>query len=257
MYYTFVMIWCHKYNKAGWLASLCAATMVSTAVYAGDLASAPRADGVRLVCEDESRPGSYRTSRAAIIETPGNRRTEVVVATGHALVDRDGRLRDCVIRAPGSQRSVARAMVAPNGDDWAVLVTDGRFREPVRRWRLPRRSSETLTLTANGAEIEIFPDNPRARGCIVMGDTGNLNGGYGAPRDSVLHDCPGGPGQSGAPVSAEVDGEARLVAIYLGRMQRADDRRYSYGVARPITGDFAEAIHVAIEDDSPYPPRRR
>lgn len=250
------MIWCHKYNKAGWLASLCAATFVSTAVYAGDLASAPRADGVRLVCEDESRPGAYRTSRAAILDTPGNRRTEVVVATGHAMLTPDGRLRDCVIRAPGSQRSVARAMVSPNGDDWAVLVTDGRFREPVRRWRLPRQSSDTLVLTANGAEIEVFPDQPRARGCIVMGGTDNLRGSNGAPRDSVLHDCPGGPGQSGAPVSAEVDGEVRLVAIYLGRMQRQDDHAYSYGVARPITGDFAEAIHVAIAEDSPRPSRR-
>lgn len=248
----------HKYDIALKVVAVAPAlALAATAPAAGlqaheGLSRAEARDGgVEVLCEDETRPGSYFQSRAAALETRPEEGREVLVASGHAFLREDGGLRECVVRTERSVRRVDAVRLPAEGDDWAVAQVDGRFREPVRRWRLPDDPERAVALVEEGGILTFYPGDPERRPCRALGDAQGVPGGEEAPPGSLLNDCPGRPGQSGSPVAAEIDGEARLVAVYVGRLDGRGEDLVDYGVARPVSGAFAEAARDAAGAQEP------
>jgi len=217
-------------------------------------AQRPPADaGVRIYCEDEAQPGAYFVSRAAVLQTDAADPREVIVASGHTFRSEDGGVRACWARTEASARPVSEVHLAPEGDDWAVAETDGRFREPVRRWRVPARDDRMLALIGEGGEITLFPGRPAERRCRLAGRVTPEQAQQGAPQSAFTHDCPAGPGASGSPLTADINGERRLVGVYVGRLRERSGAEHVVGVAQPMEGELLIAVDAAM--DTPEPPR--
>lgn len=207
--------------------------------------------GVRVECSDPGDPAGLYDSRAAVLWTPSSAGREVLVASAHAFRASDGTLRDCRVRAPGGPRRVSSLILSPAegplGEDWAVLTLDGRLPAEVRRWRLPEETGGALALMERDGRLTLYTGVEAARDCLLLGVSDRLEGGHAAPRGSVIHDCPERGGASGAPLSAGAGEEARLVAVYVGRM--SGDGSGELGVAQPVAGEFARAIALAMADN--------
>lgn len=215
-------------------------------------AQTPPADqGVRIFCEDEAQPGAYFVSRAAVIETQAGDTREVMVASGHTFRSEDGGIRDCHARTEASARPVSDVRLSPEGDDWAVAETAGRFREPVRRWRLPEDRRGMVAMVEDGGEITLFPGERAERRCRLSDRVSPEQIEQGAPENAITHDCPEGPGASGSPLVADINGERRLVGVYVGRLRRSDGDGTLMGVAQPMDGEFAIAVDQALAENPP------
>ncbi|TRO96405.1 hypothetical protein FKB34_04965 [Glycocaulis profundi] len=230
-------------------AALCAGLFAAAAAVPS--ARADAGGGVRVECSDPGDPAGLYDSRAAVLWTPSSGGREILVASAHAFRASDGTLRDCRVRAPGGPRRLSSLVLSPAdgplGEDWAVLTLDGRLPADIRRWRLPEDEGGALSLMERDGRLTLYAGAEAARDCLLLGVSGRMAGGASAPRGSVIHDCPERGGVSGAPLSAGAGEEARLVAVYVGRM--SGDGAGELGVAQPVTGAFARAIALAMAGD--------
>ncbi len=214
-------------------------------VPAASASAQPADQGVRIFCEDEARPGAYFVSRAAVIETGRRLGHEVLVASGHTFRSREGGLRDCTARTEFNSRGIRHVRLSEDGGDWAVAVTTSRFSDPVRRWRILNDAGRLIAMVEQGGELTLYPGDPDERRCHARAPVSAEQVRQGAPDGAFTHDCPQGPGASGSPLSAVIDGERRLVAIYVGRLREAGVDG-ELGVALPMEGPFAVAVRDAL-----------
>ena len=200
---------------------------------------------LQLLCRDPLT-GQHFLSRVVVLQNPDpDADTDILLGTRHALFA-SGRQRDCRVRGVPEEVGHITGVSAGkpvSGDatdfshDWAILQTRERLPEGVRRLRVLAASGE-----AHGALT--FLRRP------VDGEHCRLPAGPLHLSDPALifHDCASRAGLSGTPLVTQINGEAYIVALHVGRYYLVEEEGQEYGVARLVNGEFLDALSAVLAE---------
>lgn len=199
-----------------------------------------------------------RYFRGALIDTGAATSThEVVLTAAHGLPTSLGRLKRRCIVIGGTGVAIAIEDVwrpdspgSVSANDWAVLLTEQRFRAPIARLRALRIDQDTRQrLAADETPVRLPLRSSEAERSCTLRRSELVEAGH---ADNLFaHSCRAWPGLSGSPILIGIDGESFVLGIHIGT-RRALRGRAQVDVGRYLDATVTAAISAAVRRGREY-----